>query len=279
MLQLLPDDLLLEIFCKLKFIQMDIVLVNKRIFDVFKCNEWYVCKKIINSYMLLSTEHYKKIIKNLDFWFDPNVNTTIFDDTVLMNEWLYLHFELVKFLIKNGANIHKGYPSPPLLHAIFVGNLQITELLIEKGVSMDDDNILILAVSQKSLEIVEFLIKKGIIVSKNDEEALMRAILNKNTKMIDLLIKYGADIHILNNYALRCAARIDVVEVLEILVKYNVDIHRNDEHALRMAARHNCYDSVKFFIEHGGNKELALQIATDHGNDNIIEMIKNITEK
>ena len=276
MLQLLPGDLVIEIFCKLKFIQMDIVLVNKRIFDVFKCNEWYICKKIINSYMLLSTEHYKKIIKNLDCYIDPITNTIIFDDTILQAvQELYSHFELVKFLIKNGAQVNGGNLTP-LSFAIFKGNVKITELLIEKGANIKGS--LRYAAAYNNIEIVKLLLEKEADIHENENEAVNQAFFRKNREMIDFLIKHGADIHMPNNQALRLATRMEAIDILELLYEYNIDIHRNNEEALRLAAEFGYDASVKFFIDHGGNKELALQIATEHGNDNIIEMIKNKIE-
>jgi ankyrin repeat protein len=84
------------------------------------------------------------------------------------------HFDIVQYLVENGADIH-------------FGNDMALQWSSEKG----------------EIDIVRYLLKKGARIHANDEFALKTAVKNKNIELIKLLLEFGANPHADNNYVLR----------------------------------------------------------------------------
>jgi ankyrin repeat protein len=86
--------------------------------------------------------------------------------TPLQRAASYGHFEMVKFLENNGANLHEGY-SFAFRRAIANGHLEVADYLYKKGADVHHGNeeALHTAINRGRKEIVEFLIDRGADVS------------------------------------------------------------------------------------------------------------------
>ena len=111
--------------------------------------------------------------------------------------------DIINFLIDSGAKIQ--HDIEPLNIAISQGSLQICELLIQRGASVNSlhrasYSPLHLAASLGKVEIASLLIESGAIVdnfrSDDNETPLCQAIRNSHLAMVELLIHYGANINI-----------------------------------------------------------------------------------
>jgi ankyrin repeat protein len=131
--------------------------------------------------------------------------------------WLYLailHEKInqIQALLEQGADTNvvgiKG--RTPLMRAIFSGNADIVELLLEYGADPNHANPnlenfkgwtpLFLAVSRRHLDIVEFLLNAGANVNQQLEDgltALFFAAQRGDLNIVKLLLKHGADINVL----------------------------------------------------------------------------------
>ena len=127
------------------------------------------------------------------------------------------HFEMVDFLIKNGANVNsKNHYSTiyPIFDAITSTNnkknyLSIIQLLIDNGADINrvdsfGNTLLYHAIEQEDIILIELLIQLGCDInhcSRHDKDtALHYAYFQKNRKIISILIENGADRKKLNIY-------------------------------------------------------------------------------
>ena len=128
------------------------------------------------------------------------------------------NFEMVKFLIENGANVNiENHYSTiyPIFDVITSLNnqkthLQIIQLLIDNGANIKKvdsfgNTLLYHAIEQENIILIELLIQLGCDInhcSRHDKDtALHYACFQKNREIISILIKNGADREKLNIYS------------------------------------------------------------------------------
>ncbi|KAJ7595698.1 ankyrin repeat-containing domain protein [Mycena floridula] len=122
---------------------------------------------------------------------DPNAHVDILQAAV------YRGLEGVKLLIDKGANL-QVQGEAALRKASGRGDLEIIKLLIEKGVSPKNANILWLACYSGHLEVVKFLVENGADVNAQDGHhgtPLQAAIWSRKSGVVEFLIESGADVN------------------------------------------------------------------------------------
>lgn len=115
------------------------------------------------------------------------------------------NFEIFKYLVENGADTHESEHNAFFL-AISCGHIDIVEYLLMKGVDIecqsdDGDTALISASAVGKLDIVKLLISKGAKITpknKKHETALFRACLEGHIDVVKYLVELGADTNIKN---------------------------------------------------------------------------------
>ncbi|MEN8222840.1 MAG: ankyrin repeat domain-containing protein [Acidobacteriota bacterium] len=116
----------------------------------------------------------------------------------------YGHFEVVKFLLDNGADLfaREKDNETALSYAVSSSNLDIVKYLVNKGLKVNDMKSIkkvppvyyAVVGSGENLNIVKYLISKGAKVTGKDENGwtmLHRAVWRGKKEMIDLLIAEG----------------------------------------------------------------------------------------
>lgn len=110
---------------------------------------------------------------------------------------------MVVMLLQEGACVDAVYQDTALMTAAFGGLVEIAELLIDNGASVDIANeygtALILAARKDDLPIVELLISRGAsvnVLGHYGETPLLLACYNGNIEMVRLLLSKGADVHV-----------------------------------------------------------------------------------
>ena len=147
------------------------------------------------------------------------------------------HFEITKYLIEKGANIHQKDTSnmTVLMKCVIDGTYDITKLLLEKGAD----------VNQKD---------------DNQNTALHYASMGNDPNIIELLLSYHADIEARNNHQktpLLVAASTKFTQTAKALIQGNADINAVDNEgrtALILAAMNQKSDMFKYLKTCGGNK-------------------------
>ena len=124
------------------------------------------------------------------------------DETALHLAFRNSHFETVKYLVENGADVNKtdGYGNTVLMDASRNGNFEIVEYLLENGADVnakDEGSPLILASAKGHLEIVKCLAENGADVNFKDYynnlkiclTALKYALENNHSEIVGYLVK------------------------------------------------------------------------------------------
>jgi len=128
----------------------------------------------------------------------------IYRDNMLICASEYGHLNIVKYVIKLGADIHVN------------NNLSIC-YAAEKGY----------------LYIVKYLIKCGANIHVNNEYALQKACYSRYLSIVELLLKNGADIHTNNDNALRSAVYYEQIDLIKLLIKYGANFHANHDEVFK----------------------------------------------
>ena len=148
-------------------------------------------------------ENYLKFLDDLPFDYDFN-QVDKYGETILTASISNGNLPLIKTLIEKGIDINGSRKAKyyPLELACLNGNFQIVELLFNSNLlnfNRDDDSSLINASMYNELEIIDFLIKKGININRivNGRAALHWAVQEHHIDAIELLLKNGADINLI----------------------------------------------------------------------------------
>ncbi|MCP4132468.1 MAG: hypothetical protein GY754_15960 [bacterium] len=107
---------------------------------------------------------------------------------------------IVRYLLSKGARIQKGNNSTPLIEAVIAGNTESAELILRKGVRINEKNKfgvspISAAVARKDKPMVELLIRYKVNVKIKDRRGkglVYKARLNKSEDIVRLLLKAGA---------------------------------------------------------------------------------------
>lgn len=107
---------------------------------------------------------------------------------------------IVGYFVKKVASAEGGYYETPLHYAVFHGNLEITEYLIEKGADVNarnrnSDTPLHLAAMNGNVDIAKILLKHNADVNAKNNEgktALDYATNNNHQELVELLLAHGA---------------------------------------------------------------------------------------
>jgi len=217
--------------------------------------------------------------------------------------------EIVKFLLENGADIHKTDDnrrnslryahSHSFSRSSSSSNQGIINLLIDEGADFNDipyftsDNIISdLSASARNGDKkgVELLIKNGVNINiqnnNGGDTALLTALKNKENDIAKLLIENGADIDIANNdetTTLMIALENKNEDMVKLLINNGVNVNIQDYNkftALMIASRNSNEDIIKLLIENGANINLqningltALFIGSEYGNKEIVKIL------
>ncbi len=155
-------------------------------------------------------------------------------------------FKVVNYLLENGAKYKKNgiiwlnnnkteYYNNILIIAVVEGKLKILELLINKlDISIDRNKIPVLhyASFNSKIKIIRFLLKKNININAKytDDKAtpLIYALLNKSLIAAKILINNGADVNIKNSYGwspIYIATRNLNLDIIKLLLEKKVDVN------------------------------------------------------
>jgi ankyrin repeat protein len=119
----------------------------------------------------------------------------------------------VKFLIKNGANIHANENSA-LVGAASAGNLEIVKYLLDNGanIHVQGDNPLFWALYNGRLEVVKYLLNSGANINAHNGEYY--AIYNRHHRVVEYCTKHKI---FLKNYP--------IIKLLLLLPVSDLDVY------------------------------------------------------
>lgn len=192
----------------------------------------------------------------------------------------------VKILIERGADLSVAPNGDSLLYLTAQGgNVELVQLLLEKGLDVNGGSVLCAAAgspSQRRDDVVRLLLKEGADVScrnENAETALHISAWREYDTTVRLLLESGAKVDAQNKAgetALHIATKCGSETVLQILVENGADATAKTaagETALQCAAKWGLETIVQILIENGADAtaktaagETALKLAAWNGH-------------
>jgi len=216
-------------------------------------------------------------------------------NTALMLALSNKRVHIAKYLINNGANIHKLniFNENALLWAVLLRNAELVELLCSLGADFTifnniGINSMFLAIQLKQLEIVKILIKYKFpleIKEKQFEDTPLLAAM-KCTEIASFLIDSGANIHAenkINDTPIHLATLLNNFEIVKKLTSKGADLNRmniQSHNPIIFATGNGFTEIVKFLLEKNVDlyvydvcKEPLLNICIHHNRLEIMELL------
>ncbi|KAL3981526.1 Ankyrin repeats (3 copies) family protein [Acanthocheilonema viteae] len=189
------------------------------------------------------------------------------------------HYDVVKYLLEQGADKYKEELHTALMEASMDGHYEVAKLLLDNGapVNLASDSFespLTLAACGGHPDLVRLLLERGAIVEEVNDEGytpLMEASREGHLEVVRLLIKFGAKVNTQTDEtgetALTLAACGGFKDVVELLVRSDARLDTGANTPLMEAAQEGHLDTVRFILNE--MRSLGLPIdATTTANSN-----------
>lgn len=153
--------------------------------------------------------------------------------------------------LRKGAKIHYKNDQP-LRQAIYYGNSNIVELLLDNGADMNVNKInnLTRAIENDDIETVKLLLDRGTRVYHIKDLPIVKSVEKGNVDIVKVLLDHGA---IITKSIFCYTAMSGHLKMIELMLKYDVDIDIHNGCALVGAVANNHYDLVNFLLDKGAN--------------------------
>jgi ankyrin repeat protein len=167
------------------------------------------------------------------------------------------HTEVVKYLVEKGARIDplwkKAIEEGKIDAVIWLtrNQIDISEPVDKKELAYYiEESLLEDAVYEERDDIVDFLLNLGIPV--NLERILLYAATNERECLVEYLVKRGVDPAVGDNWTLKRIMSF-APSLTELLVEHGADIHTQYEYPLRYAIYMKDVEDVRYFLQLGAN--------------------------
>lgn len=187
------------------------------------------------------------------------------------------HIGVVQYLEERGLDIHM-HADIGAIWAAATGQMGILEHFMERGLRIRGNNVLSRTARNGHLEMVKFLVSKGINDHTHDI-ALRAAARYGHLEMVKYFIDLGADPHADDENALRKAAQFEKWAVVKyLIVEQGARADFGQDKAMYTAVRRNQLNLLKFLVEIAGanvhaRNERALRMATKRRRRNIVKYL------
>ena len=163
---------------------------------------------------------------------------------------VYRHIDIAKYLIDcaQSSKMREDF----LYASAYRGCLEIVKYLVEKGVNIHslDGYALKCAARKGYFFIVKYLVEKGASIYVRDHEGdspLKNAAECGHLNVVKYLVEKGANIHAREEEALRTAVYRGHLDVAKYLVEAGADIHVRDDWILDYARRYGMHELIGYF--------------------------------
>lgn len=229
-------------------------------------------------YMACQLGHKEIAEKCLEAKSDININEKIDGNTALEIASQEGHLEVVRWLIKNGAN-PKNENTSPLILAAEGGHFDVVKLLIDSGVEVSlktghETTAIYCAVKNGHTEVVKFLLDKGANPNLHDKDyksPLQAACMNGYTEIAHMLIENGAKLAHQYKYCdtpLQLAANRGHYEIVDDLLTHGASVNDKNifagKSALYLALNSGHSRIVERLITAGADVNEKLEYACQH---------------
>jgi ankyrin repeat protein len=199
----------------------------------------------------------------------------LINDEAFKYACMFKHYEVIKLLIDNGVDTNEH-----LLMNI-IDNYDMVEYLINKGIDITNDEILIKACHNGDYNIIKLLIDNGAnkdIKTTVHKQTLIKAVEEYDYKIVKLLINIGADVNYNDDKALRIACNNGYLKIAKELIKSGANVNTLNGFCLINACKDGNRNMAELLIRNGANvhvkNDLPLRHAKKNGHKNIIDLFE-----
>ncbi|CAG8575033.1 13340_t:CDS:2, partial [Racocetra fulgida] len=191
------------------------------------------------------------------------------------------HIEIVKTLIKHGANVNASvdpFCNTILKLATWNQYIEVVKTLIEHGANIYDYSILFWAAINGRTEIVKTLIKReinvNVIITNQGDTTLHMAAYYGQIEVVKTLIEHRANVNAVDSFGnsiLYLATIKRHIEVCKILIKYGANFNATDKNGQAIKSllkKHK--DKVNIADTNG---KTALHWAAEYGHTTVVEIL------
>lgn len=157
-----------------------------------------------------------------------------------------------------------------------IWTVETMQWLIDNGVKIIEDNsVFYSACIEAHIEVINFLIEKGVDISCNYNESLRRVCELGHLEVVKILVENGADVNDYYGSPLGNAALVGNLEMVKYLMEKGATLEMGDFYAARTACQNSHLDILKYFIEKGLDMKATslLSTACSYGNDEIFNFL------
>jgi ankyrin repeat protein len=186
---------------------------------------------------------------------------------ILRNAYSGSNFDKAKTLIENEIikNTNEHYLWESLCLASHYGDIEMVELLLEKGSNIEFNKIccsaLSAAISSTNIETVKFLLEKvaNIEFKNSGTTALITAMLEGHTEIVKFLLEKGANIEAKDKYGNTALIRAICgghIEIVKLLLEKGANIKIKDDYGntpLKLALGKRRIEIVKLLLDRGAD--------------------------
>lgn len=163
--------------------------------------------------------------------------------------------QMVKKLIKEGVNINTD-DSLPLKLACESGYLDIVKYLIEKGVDPDNYKYIDIATEFGHLEVVKYLVKLNTSIHSGMNECLVASASGGHLEIVKYFLDFHSDKNLSLEEPLLEAIKYDRLPIVKYLIKQGANIHDCNDYGLLVASNLRHLEMVKYLVGLGCNVNL-----------------------
>jgi len=241
--------------------------------NVFSSHLRILFKYVVNSYLNIdecSSLLCVSTIEDFDIVNLLGISLRFDDDHALRYASGCGHLPVVQYLVEKGADIHVMHDYS-LRVAVKENHLHVVRFLVENGANIyiyiyiyiytcndcfqpSAENrfrkrkyALRYASDNGRLDIVRYLVEKGVNIHTCNDYALKHASEYGHLPVVQYLLENGVNIHVENDYALRIASSKGNLHIVRFLVENGADIHACNNRARKIASEKGHRRIVKYF--------------------------------
>lgn len=142
------------------------------------------------------------------------------------------------------------------------------------GNILEEKDLITIACKEGYLNIVEFLLDKGVDISHNGGLALMYACKNGYLKIVELLCEAGANIEYHEGGPLRAAVSSGHLDIVQFLINLGADVTTRDNTPMHIAVHKNHTEIAKILLQAGAKVEKKDKLLSDACKSGNLEMVR-----
>lgn len=181
------------------------------------------------------------------------------------------NIQSAKYFIKKGSNVNEVKDGKtPIMLAIEQNNVEMTELLFDKGADIKMNNLLVESFKKNNIKMTKLALSRGANVNSKTHDGITMLLLalhkNVNIEIIKLLLDWRADVNGKTSkgttaliYATR-SVRIGGMERVKLLLERGADINKQDDYGysalMASVLQSNTTSSlevIEYLLSHGAN--------------------------